>query len=165
MGAIFFYIFIYFVGYYGSNIFNMFTVRPLVTNRFMAALIPVFCVAMLHGYMIVTKPPPADQNITVESALFTYVGMPVVIVILGAIYFMWNSRQSEEDEAEEAARRAADDEDDDEDDDDYDTRRKIADTASESTQSETQSAVQSVAQSDEAGSEVEKKNKDGQSNS
>ncbi|MCB1977076.1 MAG: hypothetical protein R3E36_10610 [Nitrosomonas sp.] len=116
MGAIFFYIFIYFLGYYGSNILNMFTVRPLITNRFIAALIPVFCIALLHGYMIVTKPPPSSQDITVESALFTYVAMPVVIVTLGAIYFMWNARRSEEEEAEEAARRAAEDaeEDDDE---------------------------------------------------
>jgi len=101
MGAIFFYIFIYFLGYYGSNILNMFTVRPLITNRFIAALIPVFCIALLHGYMIVTKPPPASQDITVESALFTYVAMPVVIVTLGAVYFMWNARRSEEEEAEE----------------------------------------------------------------
>ncbi len=115
MGAIFFYVFIYFLGYYGSNILNMFTVRPLVTNRFTAALIPVFCVAMLHGYMIVTKPPPASQDITVESALFTYVAMPVIIVTLGAFYFMWNSRRSEEEEAEEAARRAAEEEEDDDD--------------------------------------------------
>ena len=66
--------------------------------------------------MIVTKPPPSSQDITVESALFTYVAMPVVIVTLGAIYFMWNARRSEEEEAEEAARRAAEDaeEDDDE---------------------------------------------------
>lgn len=114
MGAIFFYIFIYFVGYYGSNILNMFTVRPLVTNRFIAALIPVFCVAMLHGYMIVTKPPPASQDVTVESALFTYVLMPVIIVTLGAFYFMWNSRRAEEEESEEAARKAAEDAEDDE---------------------------------------------------
>ena len=107
MGAIFFYIFIYFIGYYGSNILNMFTVRPLISNRFMAALVPVVIVAIMHGYMIVTKPPPASQNITVESALFTYVVMPVIIVALGAIYFMWNSRRAEEEEAEEEARRAA----------------------------------------------------------
>ncbi|SEN36773.1 hypothetical protein [Nitrosomonas marina] len=100
MGAIFFYIFIYFIGYYGSAIFNMFSVRPLVTNRFMAALVPVVAVAIAHAYMIVTKPPPASQDITVESALFTYVIMPVVIVSLGAVYFMWNSRRSEEEQAD-----------------------------------------------------------------
>ncbi len=110
MGAIFFYIFIYFVGYYGSNILNMFTVRPLITNRFIAALVPVVGVAMLHGYMIATKPPPASQDITVESALFSYVVMPVVIVTLGAIYFMWNSRRAEEEEEEEVEEAEEDDE-------------------------------------------------------
>ena len=109
MGAIFFYIFIYFVSYYGSAVLNMFSVRPLITNRFMAALVPVVVVAIMHAYMIVTKPPPASQDITVESAIFTYVIMPVIIVTLGAIYFMWNTRRAEEEEAEEAAHRAAED--------------------------------------------------------
>ncbi|WP_143058784.1 hypothetical protein [Nitrosomonas marina] len=65
----------------------------------MAALVPVVAVAIAHAYMIVTKPPPASLDITVESALFTYVIMPVIIVSLGAVYFMWNSRRSEEEEA------------------------------------------------------------------
>ncbi len=128
MGTIFFYIFIYFLGYYGSNILNMFTVRPLITNRFIAALVPVFCIAMLHGYMIVTTPPPSSQNITVESALFTNVAMPIVIVTLGALYFMWNSRRPEEEEAEEAARRAAEDEDEDDDDEDLEDEQVAGDS-------------------------------------
>ncbi|SER67218.1 hypothetical protein SAMN05421690_105116 [Nitrosomonas sp. Nm51] len=106
MGAIFFYIFIYFIGYYGSAVFNLLTVRPLVTNRFMAALVPVVAVAIAHAYMIVTKPPPASQDITVESALFTYVIMPVIIVSLGAVYFMWNSRKPEEEETDDSDREA-----------------------------------------------------------
>lgn len=121
MGAIFFYIFIYFVGYYGSNLFNMFTVRPLITNRYLAALVPVVGVAILHGYMIVTKPPPAAQNITVESALFSYVIMPVIIVTLGAIYFMWNARK-EKDEIEEINRRTTEKH---EDSDDYDSESEV----------------------------------------
>jgi len=92
MSAIFFYLFVYFVGYYGSQILNMFTVRPLVTNRYLAALVPVVTFAVAHAYMIVSKPPPASQDITVESALFNYVVMPVIIVTLGAIYFMWSAR-------------------------------------------------------------------------
>lgn len=151
MGAIFFYIFIYFLGYYGSNIFNMFTVRPLITNRFLAALIPVFCVAMLHGYMIVTKPPPASQDITVESALFTYVAMPVVIVVLGAFYFMWNSRRDEE-EVEET------DDDDDDDIDDTETQKKTSDVTAEGEVSETTSEPSDTESEDKANdSEAEKK--------
>jgi len=62
MGAIFFYIFIYFIGYYGSNVLNMFTVRPLITNRFLAALLPVYGVALTHAYVLVSSPPPARNR-------------------------------------------------------------------------------------------------------
>ncbi len=103
MGAIFFYVFIYFIGYYGSSVFNLLTVRPLITNRFLAALVPVVAVAIVHAYMIVSKPPPSSLQVTVESAIFSYVVMPVIIVTLGAIYFMWNTRQKEEEAKEEAS--------------------------------------------------------------
>lgn len=56
MGAIFFYIFVYFIGYYGSNILNMLTVRPFITNRYMAALLPVYGVALTHAYVLVNSP-------------------------------------------------------------------------------------------------------------
>ncbi|GJL76698.1 hypothetical protein [Nitrosomonas sp.] len=153
MGAIFFYIFIYFVGYYGSNILNMFTVRPLITNRFIAALVPVIGVAMLHGYMIATKPPPASQDITVESALFSYVVMPVVIVTLGAIYFMWNTRRAEEEEAEEAVRKAAE-----EAEEDDETVSASAEKETEATAEKTES-VESENNSDEI-EDADKKRKD-----
>lgn len=94
MGAIFFYIFIYFVGYYGSNILNMLTVRPFITNRYMAALLPVYGVALTHAYVIVSSPPPSGSDITVEYALLVFITLPVVIVTLGAAYFMWNSKGS-----------------------------------------------------------------------
>ena len=99
MGAIFFYIFIYFIGYYGSNVLNMLTVRPLVTNRFIAALLPVYGVALTHAYVMVSSPPPQGADITVEYALLVYITLPVVVVTLGAIYFMWNSRGNQEDHA------------------------------------------------------------------
>ncbi|HBV21564.1 MAG TPA: hypothetical protein PKM20_07030 [Nitrosomonas sp.] len=153
MGAIFFYIFIYFVGYYGSNILNMFTVRPLITNRFIAALVPVIGVAMLHGYMIATKPPPASQDITVESALFSYVVMPVVIVTLGAIYFMWNTRRAEEEEAEEAVRKAAE-----EAEEDDETVSASAEKETEATAEKTES-IESENNSDEI-EDADKKRKD-----
>ena len=73
MGAIFFYIFVYFIGYYGSNILNMLTVRPFITNRYMAALLPVYGVALTHAYVL------------------------VVVVTLGAAYFMWNSKGKDDD--------------------------------------------------------------------
>jgi len=96
MGAIFFYIFIYFIGYYASNVLNMVTVRPLVTNRYMAALVPVYGFAFGHAYMVVTKPLPAGADISMEYALLVFITLPVVVVTMGAAYFMWNSKGKEE---------------------------------------------------------------------
>ena len=110
MGAIFFYIFIYFIGYYASNVLNMVTVRPLVTNRYMAALVPVYGFAIGHAYMVVTKPLPAGADITVEYALLVFITLPVVVVTMGAAYFMWNSKGKDdhaEDHRESAAVSAA----------------------------------------------------------
>lgn len=97
MGAIFFYIVIYFIGYYGSNILNMLTVRPFITNRYMAALLPVYGVALTHAYVIVSSPPPQGTGVTVEYALLVFITLPVVVVTLGAAYFMWNSKGKPED--------------------------------------------------------------------
>ena len=103
MGAIFFYIFIYFIGYYASNVLNMLTVRPLVTNRYMAALVPVYGFALGHAYMVVTKPLPAGADISMEYALLVFITLPVVVVTMGAAYFMWNSKGKEEHSGEQSA--------------------------------------------------------------
>lgn len=96
MGAIFFYIFVFFAGYYGLNVLNMLTVRPIITNRYIAALFPVYGIAMAHAYMIATKPLPAGKGVTVESALIEFVVLPVIVVTMGAVYFMWNSKGSQD---------------------------------------------------------------------
>ena len=92
MGAIFFYIVVYFIGYYGSNILNMLTVRPFITNRYMTALLPVYGVALTHAYVLVNSPPPQGSDVTMEYALLVFITMPTVIVTLGAAYLMWNSK-------------------------------------------------------------------------
>lgn len=97
MGAIFFYIVVYFIGYYGSNILNMLTVRPFITNRYMAALLPVYGVALTHAYVLVNSPPPQGSDVTVEYALLVFITMPVVVVTMGAAYFMWNSKGKDND--------------------------------------------------------------------
>ena len=102
MGAIFFYIFIYFVAYYATDILNTLTVRPWITNRYIAALLPVFAVGLMHAYMIAVSPPPQSQDITVASAILTYIILPFILIISGAIYIQWNQKIKEKDEAEEA---------------------------------------------------------------
>ncbi len=100
MSNAFFYVFIYFLGYYGSNVLNMLTVRPLITNRFVAALIPVYGFAFTHAYMIVNKAPP--PGITIESAILFSVVTPLVLVTVGAIYFMWRSKDKQDEDLTEA---------------------------------------------------------------
>lgn len=101
MSNAFFYVFIYFLGYYGSNVLNMLTVRPLITNRFVAALVPVYGFAFTHAYMIVNKAPP--PGITTESAILFSVVTPLVLVTVGAIYFMWRSKDKQDEGLTEAA--------------------------------------------------------------
>jgi|GEM_PF-696159 len=112
MTAIFFYIFIYFVGYYASNVLNMLTVRPLITNRYIAALFPVYGVALTHAYVMVNSPPPQGTDMTVEYALMAFIGLPVVVVTLGAAYLMWNSKGKDEDSSEAQLAREDDHSDD-----------------------------------------------------
>lgn len=105
MSNAFFYIFVYFLGYYGSNVLNMLTVRPLITNRFMAALFPVYAFAFTHAYMIVNKSPP--PGITTEHALFFSVATPLVLVTMGAVYFMWHSKEKQEESLAEMSKTDA----------------------------------------------------------
>ncbi len=107
MGAIFFYIFIFFVGYYGSNLLNLLTVRPLVTNRYIVALLPVYGIACMHAYMIVTRPLPQGKGVTVESALLEFIAIPIVVVTVGAIYFMWNSKGNQDYHSEPSIKKSA----------------------------------------------------------
>lgn len=101
MSNAFFYVFIYFLGYYGSNVLNMLTVHPLITNRFVAALVPVYGFAFTHAYMIVNKAPP--PGITTESAILFSVVTPLVLVTVGAIYFMWRSKDKQDEDLTEVA--------------------------------------------------------------
>lgn len=106
MSNAFFYVFIYFLGYYGSNVLNMLTVHPLITNRFVAALVPVYGFAFTHAYMIVNKAPP--PGITIESAILFSVVTPTVLVTVGAIYFMWRSKDKQDENLTEVTQSSID---------------------------------------------------------
>lgn len=97
MGSILIYTVIFFVGYYGAYVINLMTVRPLITNRYIAGLVPVFLFALAHGYSIFNSPMPQGQNTSIEYAISFNVVMPVVIIVLGAIYAMWNKKGEDKD--------------------------------------------------------------------
>ena len=96
MGSILIYTVIFFAGYYGAYVINLMTVRPLITNRYIAGLIPVFLFAIAHGYKIVNSPAPQGQDTSIEYALSFNVVMPVVIIVLGALYAMWNKKDDKD---------------------------------------------------------------------
>jgi type VI protein secretion system component VasK len=100
MGAIFFYAVVYMAGYFFIYVMNLLTIRPLIRNPYMAPLVLVFLVAIAHALMIIDNPPPPGQDITIEYALGLYIIMPVVVVVLGAFYMMWNKKHEQEQEQE-----------------------------------------------------------------
>jgi len=101
MGSVFIYIVIFFMGYYGAYVINLMTVRPMITNRYIAGLVPVFLFAIAHGYSIVNSPPPQGQNTSIEYALSFNVVMPLVIIVLGAVYAMWNKKSDDIDKIDD----------------------------------------------------------------
>ena len=127
MGAIFFYVFIYFIAYYSTYAVNLLSARPLISNRYIAGLVPVFLVATSHAYFIFNSAPPPGMSVT--SALMSNIVAPIVIVIIGALYFMWKKKNDalEELEREEIARKEALEDDEDYDDDDLDEDDKDTD--------------------------------------
>lgn len=89
MGALIFYIAIYFIGYYAAHLLNQKVGRILIRNRRIAGLILVLTVSMAHGYKIVSTLPPHDHNDGAGHALGLYVIMPVTIIVIAVLYLMW----------------------------------------------------------------------------
>jgi len=96
MSAIFFYLMVYMVCYFAIHIINLLTMRPLIRNRYMMPLIPVFLVAIAHGYKIVTTSPGQMQDTSMGYALSVFVLMPTVVITLGAVYVMWSKKNNQD---------------------------------------------------------------------
>ena len=89
MGALIFYIAIYFIGFYGAYLLNQMVGRTLIRNRHVAGLVLVVTVSMVHAYKIISSPPPHDHGDGAGYALGLYVIMPVAIITIGVLYLMW----------------------------------------------------------------------------
>lgn len=89
MGALIFYIAIYFIGFYGAYLLNQVVGRALIRNRHVAGLVLVLTVSMVHAYKIISSPPPHDHGDGAGYALGLYVIMPVAIITIGVLYLMW----------------------------------------------------------------------------
>ena len=89
MGALIFYIAIYFIGYYAAHFLNQTVGRILIRNRRIAGLVLVLIVGIGHGYKIMSTPPPHDHDDGTGYAMGLYVIMPVTIIVIAVLYLMW----------------------------------------------------------------------------
>lgn len=96
MGALIFYIAIYFMGYYAAHFLNQTAGRILIRNRRIAGLILVLTVSMGHGYTIMSTPLPHDHHDGAGYAMGLYVIMPVAIIMIAVLYLMW--REGDDDD-------------------------------------------------------------------
>lgn len=89
MGALIFYIAVYFIGYYAAHLLNQAVGHILIRNRRIAGLVFVLTVSMVHGYKIISALPPHDHDDGAGYALGVYVIMPVAIIVIAVLVFMW----------------------------------------------------------------------------
>mgnify|MGYP006189367993 CR=1 FL=1 len=93
MGALIFYVAVYFIGYYAANLVNHIVGRVLIQNRRLAGLVLVLMVSLLHGYKIISTSPSHDHGEGAGYALGFYVILPVAIIGLGVLYLNWQEKQ------------------------------------------------------------------------
>src|SRR5687768_16262546 len=97
MGALIFYTAIYFIGYYLGHLINGAAGRILIGNRRMAGLVLALMVGFIHGYKIISSPPPHDHGGESGYAPGLYVILPLAIITLAVLYFTWVDRQDKQD--------------------------------------------------------------------
>ena len=93
MGALIFYVAVYFIGYYAANLLNRMVGRALIQNRRLAGLVLVLMVSLLHGYKIISTSPSHDHGEGAGYALGFYVILPVAISALAVLYLTWQEKQ------------------------------------------------------------------------
>ena len=92
MGALIFYIVIYFLGYYAAHLLNLLSGRALICNRRIAGLVAVFMVSMMHGYKVISTSPPHGHDEGLSHALGFYVILPVAIIVIVVMFLTWQER-------------------------------------------------------------------------
>jgi Na+/pantothenate symporter len=93
MGALIFYTAIYFLGYYAAHLLNQALGRMLIGNRRMAGLVLALAIGTVHGYKIISTPPPHDHGDGAGYALGLYVILPLTIITIAVLYLTWQDRQ------------------------------------------------------------------------
>lgn len=89
MGALLFYIFIYFVGHFAALGLNEVTKKKLLKHR-RVGLGGVIIVAIMHGYKIISSIPPSGHEDDTLYALSYFVIFPVAVI--SAVVFYLGSK-------------------------------------------------------------------------
>ncbi|HNO20107.1 MAG TPA: hypothetical protein PKK02_05245 [Nitrosomonas sp.] len=94
MGALVFYTFVFFIGYFVVHGFNLLIGRKLL-NRKITALVIVCLIALMHGYKILTSPLPAQQDADAFQALGYYVMFPILVIVTACVFFGLQDKEDE----------------------------------------------------------------------
>lgn len=94
MGALVFYTFIFFIGYYFAHGFNWLTKREVLNRRWIG-LTGVFLMAVLHGYKILSSPLPPDHDESAIGVLGYYVIFPVGAIVIVLLYLNWKDKEDQ----------------------------------------------------------------------
>jgi hypothetical protein len=97
MGALIFYVAIYFIGYYAAYLINQLAGRALIENRRLTGLVTTLTVGVIHGYKIISSPPPHDHGDGTSYALALYVILPLAIIAAGVLFLMWQDSRDQGD--------------------------------------------------------------------
>lgn len=92
MGALLFYTAVFFLVYFAIHGLNLIAGRILI-NRRIAGLVGVIFMAVLHGYKIISSPPPAGQDGDAVYALTYYVIFPVSVIVGVFLYLAWQEKK------------------------------------------------------------------------
>lgn len=91
MGALIFYTFIFFIGFFFAHGFTLLTKRNFLNRRW-TGLACVLIMATMHTYKILTSMPPAGHEDGLMLALGYYVIFPVSVIIAVLLYLRWRDQ-------------------------------------------------------------------------
>ncbi|MDT8363251.1 MAG: hypothetical protein RQ714_01190 [Nitrosomonas sp.] len=95
MGALIFYTFIFFVGYFLAHGFALLTRRDILGRRG-TGLACVLIMAVMHGYKILSTAPPAGHEDTSAQVLSYYVIFPVSVITVVLLYLRWRDQNDDD---------------------------------------------------------------------
>jgi len=91
VGALIFYTFVFFIGFFVAHGFTLLAKRDFLNRRW-TGLACVLVMAAMHGYKILsTEPPNGHENETMQ-ALGYYVILPVSVIVAVLLYLQWRDQ-------------------------------------------------------------------------